>query len=199
MAGIELTTREAILDFIHTRVWEGIHGFETIREQVIQCSEEIEIWIEEEISRHFMEKRMIEGTWPSYTDCDRLEGVFRDLTAMNILSLHAPACDLTGSYGAIREAWVADGAEHSTKIGYAVYSTKCVRSAIGSCSFTLAYGIIPVAPRVHEQGIKTVDIGNIIVDIMKSHGLSAALGTPQSHQITISPFCWQRRSPRLRN
>lgn len=195
----DLCTREEIASFIHSRVWEGFHGFEAIRNCVLPRCCEMDTWVEYEIGRQLCEKRLAECSWPQQTDCDKLDLVFADLTKHGIIALQAPAPDLPGSLGAVRDAWIEDGGDTSTKVGYVVFSTACVQKAQEDGRLQLALDVIPVSPRVKRQKLRTGDVATILFSILKARGLQGCEVGNKRQTITVDPFRWQKRSPKAKH
>jgi hypothetical protein len=199
MAAVGLLTQEETRAFIFERVWEGILGFEDIRECVLSKSCELDSWVENEISRQLIEKRQAEKAWPGETDCDKLAKVFNDLEKLLIISLQAPGDNLTGCFGAAWHIWAADGAETSEKIGYVLYSLQCVKDALHRQSLSLSFGVIPPTTGMKDQRLTDHDVAVIVIDVMKEHGLQGYRGGPNGQSIIVEPFVWQKRTPQLRN
>jgi hypothetical protein len=199
MPAAPLLTRDEVTAYIHDRVWEGQLCFEHIRACTLSLCQEIETWVEMEISQQILKKRESEQSWPVETDCDRLCKAFQDLEALQIIALHAPDTRITGCLGAARDAWVDDGAEDSPKIGYVTYSTECIQQAIRIGQLQLSYGNIPIHPAARKQVIEPEDIAFIAIDILRDHGFTAKRTGLLLQNLVIDPFKWQKRSPTVRN
>ncbi len=192
-------SRNELISFIHARIWEGHLGFEAIRDSVLPLSSEPDTWVEMEIGRQLAEKRKVERSWPTETDCDRLCKAFLELQALHIITMHAPDLRLTGCLGAARDAWINDGAEQSPKIGYLTYSCDCIQVAMKYSELYLSFGIIPVSPLVSKGKISADDIATISLDVIRATGLTARRREPFCHIISVEPFTWQKRTPGVRN
>ena len=134
------------------------------------------------ISEHLADQ----ATWPSRTDCDRLDDAFAALEAEGILARHDYSC--CGTCGAA-EIWdeLQDHLDAGNAVrGYTFYHQQDTESAVDGGGVFLNYG----ATEDSDEAITT--IAQRVVAVLQTHGLKAEWSGDLDKRIQV-PLVWRRR------
>jgi hypothetical protein len=128
------------------------------------------------------------ATWPTTTDCDRLDGAFAALNARGIIALQNAGYTQSDGYDDIRESYH----EHSDRdaiIGYCFYHGQDLERAVHDEGLYLAFG--PMDSKKEEaEGPR---IGAMIVEELTRAGLAAKWNGTFAQRIFIPAIDWKRR------
>ncbi len=170
-------------------------GFRT-EEQVVEnvCNvlgddfEGVEIGpLAEERTRLLMERRrQEEASWPSVTDCDRLDRAFEDLESRGIVCRQDFSCCGTCGAGEIRTEMEEVREKGSYVQGYAFYHVQDTEGAVEDGALYLSYG------STDEGETAALRVGHAICDAIRAQGLLVRWDGTWATRIRVQ-LDWKRR------
>lgn len=127
-----------------------------------------------------------QASWPSTTDCDRLDHAFAYLEAAGIVSRqHFSCCNTCGS-GEIRTEMANIAAQGQHIRGYTFYHVQDTESAVEGDGLYLSYGANVPGPEA------AVEVGRQVVAALQAHGLTTKWEGTWNHRIFVT-LDWKRR------
>src|SRR5258705_3108158 len=83
-------SNEYILGLIKAHVWSGFYSEEDVYQMIEDVLDENadEDLLRAAVLPEFRRKRQAEATWPTTTDCDRLDDAFAELNDDGVIALH---------------------------------------------------------------------------------------------------------------
>jgi hypothetical protein len=141
----------------------------------------------ERLTRQALKAHLLEQTtWPTTTDCDRLDAAFADLESGEIVARqNFTCCQTCGHYEIGDEIAAARKAGREVR-GYAFYHMQDTESAVEGSGLYLAYGAL------EEGNDALVAIGREIVKVLRRHKLKSRWGGSGSDRIFVT-LDWKRR------
>lgn len=127
-------------------------------------------------------------SWPSVTDCDRLDAAFAELEMQGILAKQNYSCCQTCANAEINieiEERIEDG-QHVD--GYVYYHAQDTEGAVDGDGMYLAYGGC-------DGPESTLRIAHIAVEVLSRHGLKVRWDEDVAKRIFVD-IDWKRRMPR---
>src|SRR5689334_20884635 len=99
-------SNEYILGLIKTRVWSGFYSAEDVYHMIEDVLDEHsnEDLLRAAVRPEFQRKHEAEGTWPTTTDCDRLDDAFAELKGHGIIALHNSGMEMSDGQENVAEA-----------------------------------------------------------------------------------------------
>jgi len=128
-----------------------------------------------------------EATWPTFTDCDRLDSAFAALEAAGILCRQDFADCLTCGY---REIWAEIDSERTKGRniqGFTFFHQQDTDHAVRDSDIYLEYGSI-----MNDNIPSDLEIANEVADTLCRHGLEVEWENSISQRIKVT-LRWQRR------
>jgi hypothetical protein len=176
---------------LRTLVWSGFYEADEIFEIVTEYEEDLgsedAAWAQTAIARAIDERRQAEKTWPSVTDCDRLDQAFAALDRAGIIALHNAGYTLSDGTSDVSEAYRERGGKSSGISGYCFYHGQDVERAVAGQGLDLAFGDID------GDAAKGVEIGRRIVAELTRQGLTVEWNGAIETRLFIPGFDWRRR------
>lgn len=185
---------EDILAAVRRRVWAANFDADEIS---IIVSEDFLLepaqkdWLRARIDAELQSKLAEEATWPTVTDCDRLDQVFESLTAQGVMveqdagMTKSDALDIvTDAFEFAQEIDEADGIE-----GYCYYHGQDLEYALSAGDLWLGFG--------HFSGKEdlTLKIGELIKSALEAAGFVVKWDGGAAARMVVEGIRWQRRSP----
>ena len=137
----------------------------------------------EMLKKEFVEKAEAEKEWPQETDNDRLDKVFKELNAKNIIALQNAGYTSSDAMDDINEVYVERGGEESGTIGHCFYHQQDMERAVKTGQLWLGYGSIVESDEAIAQ--------TIIAALEKNKFVVEWDGNPETRiLVTLN---WQRR------
>jgi hypothetical protein len=127
-----------------------------------------------------------QASWPSPTDCDRLDAAFAELGRAGILARQHFSCCGTCGTTEIQEAMEQAAKDGYDGRGYTFFHMQDTEHAVAGDGLYLSYGAR------HAGEAVAVAIGHEIVAVLRRHGLAPAWNGRHSHRIAL-PLTWRRR------
>jgi hypothetical protein len=140
------------------------------------------------VEEAFAEKRAEERTWPSVTDCDRLDEVFRSLERAGILTLQNPRLTQSESMAEMSERYFAAGGERSGIRGYCLYDGHDLEHVQESGNLYLTFGDIA------GDGPKGAEVGREVKQVLEVAGFTVEWNGSIDTRLLVTGVRWQRRS-----
>jgi hypothetical protein len=170
-------------------------GFET-REQIIEvfCEElygpgELdEADVASAVDSAFALLENERATWPSVTDCDKLDKVFTALEARGILGLQNAGYTQSDGYDDFREVY-KNHPYRDKIVGYCFYHGQDLERAVKGQGLHLAFG--PVDPKNEE--VEGPRIGAVIIEELGRAGFATQWDGTFGRRIHVQKIDWKRR------
>jgi hypothetical protein len=140
--------------------------------------------IKAEVARHQAEQR----SWPTVTDCERLDRAFTALEAEGILAIHNAGNEASDGITEVSEQYRAAGGAASRVIGYCFYHRQDMEYALNHDELGLAFGDINGD---RHRGVK---IGERVRSALLAAGLQVTWSGSIDDKLAIKAFRWQRRN-----
>jgi hypothetical protein len=135
------------------------------------------------------EQAQFERSWPSRTDCDRLDAAFAALEAEGVIARqNFTCCGTCGSAEIWDEIQEAQESGRPAR-GYAFFHMQDTESAVEGCGLYLNYGAC------EEGEAAAVAVGHDIVAALAAHGLQTNWDGSLSKRIGVS-LDWKKRRGR---
>ncbi len=137
---------------------------------------------EQTLAGHLAEQ----ATWPTETDCDRLDAAFDELSRGGIVARqHFSCCGTCGAHEIREEMEQAEKAGTFSR-GFTFFHIQDTEHAIAGDGLYLSYGV------ADSDQSGAVAIGHEVVETLDRHGLTPAWNGKLAHRIAL-PLTWQRR------
>lgn len=140
----------------------------------------VEQMADEELAAH----REAQKSWPLVTDCDRLDGAFRDLEASGIVCRQDFTC--CGTCGSA-EIWAEMENQVPPARGYAFYHQQDTESAVEGDGLFLNYGAVA------EGEAAALEIAQEIAIALTHYGLKVEWNGSWEERIGVT-LDWKRRT-----
>ena len=181
---------EYLADEIRLRVWSGFHSLADILMMLEDCDEPDSVDQEmlAELARsEFQAKREAEVTWPSITDCDRLEDAFYALISLGVVALHNAGYTMSDGLSAVGYELVN---YHGDQVkGYCFYHEQDVGRAVDGYGLWVAFGDLDNT----ESGKRAV--GQLVKTELERQGFIVTWDGDPNTRIDLPKILWQRRTP----
>ena len=128
------------------------------------------------------------ATWPSTTDCDKLDKVFAALNTRGIIALQNAGYTQSDRYGDAREIYESRS-DRDKVIGYCFYHGQDLERAVNGEGLYLAFG--PMDAQNEETAGPRV--GAMIVAELERMGFSAQWDGTFNQRIYVPAIDWKRR------
>jgi len=146
--------------------------------------EDVTAVIDEDIQTIDAEKE----TWPTVTDCDRLEAAFAALNSRGLVSLENAGYTQSDGYSDVCDLHH----EHPNKdsvIGYCFYHTQDLERAVRGMGLYLAFG--PMDAKLEDtEGAK---IGEVVREALEAQGLEVEWDGTFNTRMLLPTITWQKR------
>ena len=133
----------------------------------------------------FQKKTVAEASWPSTTDCDRLDQAFAELNARWIIALQNAGYTMSDGLSDVSEALRKGG--RKGVVGYCFYHGQDLERAVAGGGLMLAFGDL------HDERSKRAEIGRCVRDVLESHGLTVQWNGDSEKRLSIPNIDWKRR------
>jgi hypothetical protein len=127
-------------------------------------------------------------TWPTTTDCDRLDGVFAALNRHGIIALQNAGCTQSDGYDDVQQIY-AERSDRDTIIGYCFYHAQDLDRAVHGQGLHLAFG--PMDAQMEDR--EGPRIGAMITDELTRAGFSVTWDGTFAQRIFVPAIDWKRR------
>jgi hypothetical protein len=183
-------TDQYILESINIWVWSGFYNPDRVQEMIDDILEDDanEDLVRAAVNLEFKAKEAAEATWPSQTDCDRLDAAFEALSANGIIALQNAGFTMSDGRDDVGD--VLSTRVRSEIKGYCFYHGQDVERAVHGDGLWLAFGDRDADP--HQK----TEIGKRIRSILESYGFEVEWNGDPETRLCIPRLDWKRRSAR---
>jgi hypothetical protein len=182
-------SNEYILGLIKTHVWSGFYSEEDVYQMIEDVLDEDadEDLLRAAVRPEFRRKRQAEATWPTTTDCDRLDDAFAELNDDGVIALHNTGMTMSDGQEDVGQALHERG--RSGIKGYCFYHGQDLERAVNGDGLWLAFGDLDAIAEQKKA------VGEQIKACLERHGFDVEWnGDPERRQ-TIPKLDWKRRAP----
>jgi len=138
----------------------------------------------EMLKKEFIKKAEAEKKWPKETDNDRLDRVFEELNAKNIIALQNAGYTSSDAMDDIGEVYIERGGDESSTIGHCYYHQQDMERAVKTGKLWLGYGSIVESDEI---------IARKIVAALEKENFAVEWDGDSETRILLT-LNWQRRS-----
>ena len=128
------------------------------------------------------------ATWPSLTDCDKLDNAFTALGARGIVGLQNAGFTQSDGYEDFRDVY-ENLPRRDKIIGYCFYHGQDLERAVKGQGLHLAFG--PADPKNEE--VEGPRVGAVIIEELARAGFVAQWNGTFGHRIFVPKIDWKRR------
>jgi hypothetical protein len=177
------------LDAIKRWVWSGFYSPTDVDEMIddVLGNDSDEVLLRAAVGSEFKKKAATEATWPSVTDCDRLDQAFDELNAHGIIALQNTGYEM--SDGVTEVAEVLEERDTSDVRGYCFYHWQDVEGAMKGEELLIAFCDIDSDDKV-EKAL----VGRTIKDVFERFGLNVKWNGDPETRLGVE-IDWKRRGP----
>ncbi len=161
---------------------------EILREEMYEPGELDEAEVTVAVDAAFASLEKEKATWPSITDCDKLDSVFEALNTLGIIALQNAGYTQSDGYDDTREIYHRR-ADRDKVIGYCFYHGQDLERAVCGEGLYLAFGPMD-AQNEETEGPR---VGAMIVEELKRMGFSPQWNGTFNQRIHVSAIDWKRR------
>jgi hypothetical protein len=182
-------SNEYILGLIKTHVWSGFYSEEDVYqmiEDVLDENADVEL-LRAAVRPEFRRKRQAEVTWPTTTDCDRLDDAFAELNGDRFIALHNTGMTMSDGHADVDQPLKARG--RSGIKGYCFYHGQDLERAVNGGGLWIAFGDLD---GITEQ---KKAVGEQIKACLERHRFDAEWSGDPERRLAIPKLDWKRRRP----
>jgi len=161
---------------------------EILREEMYEPGELDEAEVTVAVDATFASLEKEKATWPSITDCDKLDRVFEALNTLGIIALQNAGYTQSDGYDDTREIYHRR-ADRDKVIGYCFYHGQDLERAVCGEGLYLAFGPMD-AQNEETEGPR---VGAMIVEELKRMGFSPQWNGTFNQRIHVPAIDWKRR------
>jgi hypothetical protein len=186
-------TEEDLRHWVHSFVWTGEYGADEIPwliEDSLGVGDEVDqSWLRDVIAAEVAVKREAEQTWPSVTDCDRLDRAFQALQRQGIIALHRAGFTQSDGLEEVEDDYHEAGGEASGYSGHCFYTEQDQRRALDGSGMCIGFG------HLSGDDAKGVKVGHMLRAALEAEGFSVEWNGTIGSRLFVKGFRWQRRGP----
>jgi hypothetical protein len=172
---------------IHALVWSGFYDQNEVHEMLGSMIEDpaAEPMLREAIDREFASKAIDEASWPTLTDCDRLDAAFDDLYDRGVIAMHCAGFTLSEGDANARDAREELGEDDF--FGFCFYHEQDVKSALESRGIYLAFDSFD------DDSAARAKVGRVVKEALEAHGFKVTWNGDPGTRLIIPDFDWKQR------
>jgi hypothetical protein len=176
-----------ILDAIKTWVWSGFYSSTDVDSMIEDILEEDadEAFLRAAILPEFAKKAAAESTWPSTTDCDRLDRAFEALNMQGIIALQNAGYTMSDGLSDVSQVLHERGQNRVR--GYCFYHGQDLERAVDGGGLWFAFGDLD-----NDASAKT-EIGRSVKDLLERFGFTVEWNGDPETRLYMPNFDWKRR------
>jgi hypothetical protein len=176
-----------ISESIRKWVWSGYYQPDHVHEMLYDILEEEvdEKAMHQAIDAEFTRKEEEEKSWPSATDCDRLDSTFIKLNKSGICACQNAGYTMSDGYSDVAEALAHRGKENFH--GYCFFHGQDIERAIEGHGLTIAFGDLD------DEVEKTIAVGHYVKHALEEAGFEVEWDGTVDSRLNVPKISWQRR------
>jgi hypothetical protein len=193
MSGSVLSPEQDIRNFVSKRVAEGFDSEEDIVQDTLEYFADdfdddlrLSVMARELASELMTEHLKEERSWPSETDCDRLDKAFEELEAQGIVAKQNFTCCQTCGHAEIWEEIEQAKADSEVR-GYVFYHMQDTDRVLEEGRLYLAYGA------VDNSDAASIKVARTIAEVMSVRGFNVDWNGSLDKRICLENLNWLRR------
>jgi len=168
---------------IRLSVWSGMQPPDYVLNRLADCYEidANDERFQDLVFGEFYRKEQAEETWPSVTDCDRLQQAFEALNGAGVIAIHEAGWDMGGAFHNCREVYQ----EHPNKaemFGVCYYTSQDISSAIDCQSLYLGFG----STRPEDEAVDSPRAAEAIKAELEKVGLKVEWNGDTTRRIKVA-------------
>jgi hypothetical protein len=177
-----------IFDTMRRAVWSGFYGPDEVHRIIDDILEDgaDEPFLRATVQQEFDKKAAAETTWPTITECDRLDQAFQELDAHGIIALHNAGYTMSDGFSDIAEELHERGREGVE--GYCFYHGQDLERAVDGERLLLAFGDLD------DNKESKTRIGRAVAEAITRHGFTVHWNGDPEVRLEID-IDWKRRGP----
>jgi hypothetical protein len=175
-------------------VWSGFYDEERAVEHLDSLYEDDpELTVDRALAQEILDaefaaKTATEKTWPTETDCDRLDRAFDELYRSGICALHSAGYTQSDGHSDVAQVLADEGREKFR--GFCFYHGQDLERAIHGGGLLIAFGDLD------EVEADMIAVGRAVVAALTNHGFKTEWDGTAKRRIDIKNIDWKRRTPR---
>ncbi|MGR0116400.1 DUF6891 domain-containing protein [Ralstonia pseudosolanacearum] len=180
-------TEDYVAECVTKWVWSGFYEPAEVREMmddVLEDDSDVN-QLEAFLASEFQRKAAAEASWPSETDCDRLDCVFNGLHEEGICALSNAGYTMSDGHSDVAEAVGQAPKDHYH--GYCFYHGQDVERALDGYGVMIAFGDLA------DDEARSVAVGQHVATSLSRAGFSVSWDGSAATRINILSFDWKRR------
>ena len=130
-----------------------------------------------------------QASWPSETDCDRLDQAFEAMIERGLIALQNAGYTQSDGYEEVSEAYI-DVEDEDQIIGYCFYHGQDLERAVRGGGLDVAFG----PPDPEDEETKGQIVGRLICEELERVGFQVKWDGTFKDRILIPKILWQRRT-----
>ncbi|KHK55335.1 hypothetical protein PI87_13320 [Ralstonia sp. A12] len=180
-------TETHVMECITKWVWSGFYEPADVRDMMDDILEpDCDVSrLEAFIASEFERKVAAEASWPSETDCDRLDRVFYHLHEDGICALSNAGYTMSDGHADVSEA--VDDAPEGHYHGYCFYHGQDVDRALDGHGIMIAFGDLA------DDKARGSAVGHRVAEALSLAGFGVSWDGSVATRINIPSFDWKRR------
>ena len=180
-------SNDYILGLIKTAVWGGFDSEEDVYQMIEDVLDEDsdEMMLRAAVVPEFRRKRKAEASWPTTTDCDRLDDAFAELNKTGVIALHNTGMTMSDGLDDVGEELNERG--RSGIKGYCFYHGQDLERVVNGDGLWLAFGDLD---DVAEQ---KKAVGEQVKACLERHGFEVEWNGDPETRLCIPKIDWKRR------
>jgi hypothetical protein len=180
---------EYILNAIKTWVWSGFYSPSDVDQMIgdILEADADEAFLRAAVRPEFAKKAAAQASWPSRTDCDRLDEAFEELDSRGIIALQNAGMEMSDGLSDVAE--VLHQRRRKGVKGYCFYHGQDLERALAGAGLMLAFGDLDKDKR------KKTEVGRSVKAVLESFGFLVEWNGDPETRLSIPGIDWKRRGP----
>ncbi|WP_144980106.1 DUF6891 domain-containing protein [Gimesia aquarii] len=140
--------------------------------------------IDSELAKWEEEKK----SWPTVTDCDRLDSAFTALNKRGIISLQNAGNTQTDGFE-IFQVYLEEHPQPATVMGYCFYHKQDLERVVAGHDLYLSFG--PIDPK--EEKTKGIKVGQVVFEELERVGFKVEWDGTFNERLKVVGLVWQKR------
>ena len=174
---------------IRLRVWSGYAVAEDVQDMITDILEgdADEQMLRARVDEEFQRKIEAEASWPSETDCDKLDTAFNALRENGVIAIHNAGWDKSEAFHNCLEEYRSQGSPEAL-FGICYYTSQDVDGAVDGHGMYLGYS----STRPETEDVDAERAASLICSELEKVGLKTEWGGSAKSRIKLE-INWQNR------
>ena len=181
-------TKAEIASMVRSGFYPRERLYEIFTEEMYAPDELNAAEVSSELDAQFAEYEQEKLTYPTPTDCDRLDDAFRLMNESGVVAIQNAGYTQSDGFEDVSEVYNQHPNKESV-LGYCFYHGQDLERAVNGDGLYFAFG--PVNP-ADEQTVG-VDVGNVVREALENSGLPVEWDGTFENRLRIPKLKWQKR------